>query len=67
MATKSNPVGTFGNSFLRQLAKAGVPFAEARWLHLKMLGEGFNTSAELTKVRTILRQMRGAVHGVVCA
>ena len=59
MATdKTTPV--YGNSFLRFLARSGVPFEEARWLHLKMVGGGVNTAADLNRLQSILDLDQGA-------
>jgi hypothetical protein len=44
----------YGNSFLRFLARSGVPFEEARWLHLKMVGGGVSTAADLNRLQSIL-------------
>lgn len=66
MATEKT-VPVYDNSFLRLMAKAGISFGDARWFHLKMVGDGFNTDADLRKVKYILNQMKPAVPGVVCA
>ena len=58
MATDNTPA--YGNSFLRFLARSGVPFEEARWLHLKMVGGGVNTAADLSRLQSILDLDQGA-------
>lgn len=66
MATEKT-VPVYDSSFLRFMAKAGISFGDARWFHLKMVGEGFKTDADLKKVKYILGQMKSSVRGVVCA
>ncbi len=66
MATEKT-VPVYDNSFLRSMAKAGVPFGEARWFHLRMVGSGFKTAADLKKVKFILSKVGTAVPRVVSA
>lgn len=62
MATNST-VCVQEDSFLRLMARSGVPIEDARWFHLNglQLSEGFKASAEGTRVKSILRQIESAV------
>ena len=66
MATeKTQPV--YDNSILRFMAKAGVRFEDARWFHLKMVGDGFKNAADRLRAKSILNQTYNVAQRVVCA